>query len=132
MPSQTLLYIVLAASAAVVAYAVVITLSQVRNSIAALEKRLDESLRQVEMTAEDLRKTNVVLRDILTNVDRGTANIAHLTDGIRRFRGTVDAASSVLDQAILPLFGTVGSVIAGLKAGVGHLVNRIASKGRTS
>jgi ABC-type transporter Mla subunit MlaD len=98
------------------------------NTIEKLAKRVDDSLQQFEMTAEEVRKTNAVFHDIMSRFEKGVANVEHVTEGVRKFRRTLDAASGVLDFAVLPILGTVAGVLAGSKAGVSHVVNRIFRK----
>ncbi len=90
--------------------------------------RLDESLKQFERTAEDVRKTNAVFQEILTHAEKGVANVEHVTEGVRKLRKTLDAASGVLDFAVVPVLGTMAGVLAGSKAAMSLVVNRIFRK----
>jgi uncharacterized protein YoxC len=119
-----------ALSIAAIALAVVLamTLWRLRRTIDHLDRRVDEAIRQFEMTTEDLRKTNAVVRDILIHAERGAANIAHVTEGVRGFRRTVDAANAVLQFAVVPVLGNVAGGLAGVKAAVSHVVNRIGRR----
>lgn len=90
--------------------------------------RLDESLKQFERTAEDVRKTNAVFQEILTHAERGVANVEHVTEGVRKLRKTLDAASGVLDYAVVPVLGSMAGVLAGSKAAMSLVVNRIFRK----
>lgn len=119
-----------ALSVAAIALAVVLglTLWRLRNTIEHLERRMDDAIRQFEITAEDCRKTNAVVREILQHAERSAANVAHVTEGVRGFRKTLDAASSVLEFAAIPVLGTVAGGLAGVKAAVSHVVNRIVRK----
>lgn len=123
-----LLFAALSVAAIVLAVVLAMTLWRVRKSIELLERRVDESLRQFEMTAEDLRKTNALVRDILLHAERGAANVSHMTEGVRGFRRTLDVATSVLELSVVPLLGTVAGGLAGAKAVVSHVVNRFARK----
>lgn len=122
------LFAALSVAAIVLAVVLAMTLWRVRRSIDLLERRVDESLRQFEMTAEDLRKTNALVRDILLHAERGAANVLHVTEGVRGFRRTLDAATSVLEHSVVPLLGTVAGGLAGAKAAVSHVVNRFVRK----
>ena len=120
------LYIVLAVSALVFAVGVVITLRGIGKNVAHLTQRLDEALRQLEMTAEDLRKTNSIFRGIVINIDHASSNFAHITDGVRRFRGVVDAATKVVDCSIFPTLIGLAGLFAGIKAAVSSIAQRIS------
>jgi len=103
-------------------------LLSIRRNVNQITQRLDESLRQFEMTAEDLRKTNTDVRGILSDVERGVSNVTHLTEGIRSLRGPVDVASKVLDHAVSPALVNVASVLVGFKAATSHILDRIVRK----
>jgi uncharacterized protein YoxC len=122
------LFAALSVAAIVLAVVLAMTLWRVRKSIELLERRVDESLRQFEMTAEDLRKTNALVRDILIHAERSAANVLHVTEGVRGFRRTLDLATSVLEYSVVPLLGTVAGGLAGAKAVISHVVNRFARK----
>jgi hypothetical protein len=104
------------------------TLLRLRRTIDHLDRRVDEAIRQFEMTAEDLRKTNAVVRDMLLHAERGAANLAHVTEGVRGFRKTLDAATAVLQFAVVPVLGNVAGGLAGVKAAVSHVVNRFVRR----
>ena len=116
---------------AVIALAVVLILFvlRLRRTVTTLELRLTESLRQLEMTAEDLRKTNAVVREILEHARKSAANVEYVTEGVRGLRKGLDAATSVVDFAVVPVLGNVAAVLAGAKAAVSHVVNRFFAKG---
>ena len=97
-------------------------------TIEKLGNRIDDSLRQIEMTAEDLRKTNAAVQGILNHAGKSVENVEHVTIGVRKLRKTLDAATGVLDFAVLPVLGTVAGVLAGSKVGVSHVVSRIFGK----
>lgn len=120
-----------AMSLAVVALAAVLVLFiwRLRRAVETLERRLDESLRQVEMTAEELRKTNATVREILEHARKSAANVEHVTEGVRGLRKTLDAATSVADLAVVPVLGNVAAGMAGVRAAVAHLVHRHFGKG---
>jgi ABC-type transporter Mla subunit MlaD len=94
-----------------------------------ITQRLDESLRQFEMTAEELRKTNADVREILSDVERGVSNVTHFTEGVRSLRGTVDVATKVFDHALSPALVNVASVLVGFKAATSHILDRFVRKG---
>ena len=93
-----------------------------------LANRVEESLRQFERTAEEIRKSNAVLHEIMTHAQRSVANVEHVTEGVRKLRKTLDVTTGVLDFGVLPVLGTVVGVLAGSKAAVSYVVNRIFRK----
>jgi len=121
-------FIVLAV--AVLALVVVLSLAllSIRRNVDRITQRVDESLRQFEMTAEDVRKTNAAVRDILSDVDRGVSNVKHFTEGVRALRGSVDVVTKVFDHAVSPALVNVASVLVGLKAGTSHILDRFIRK----
>ena len=123
-----LLFAALSVAAIVLAVVLAMTLWRLRETIQHMDRRLDEALRQFEMTAEDVRKTNAVVRDILVHAERSAANVAHMTEGVRGFRKTLDAATSVLQFAVVPVLGNMAGGLAGVKAAVSHVVNRFVRR----
>jgi len=128
LDAQTILFIALAVSVvAFMAVASVVLLS-IRRNVDRITQRVDESLRQFEMTAEDVRKTNAVVREILADIDRGVSNVTHFTEGVRALRGTVDVATKVFAYAVSPALVSSASVLAGLKAATYHILDRFVRK----
>ena len=128
MDAQTVLYIALAVSVVVFVVVLSIVLLSIRRNVDRITLRLDESLRQIEMTTEDLRKTNAVAREILSDVERGVSNVTHFTEGFRALRGTVDVATKVLDHAVSPALVGAASALAGFKAATSHILERFVRK----
>lgn len=128
LSGQMLLFAGLSLAAILVAVVLAMTLWRLRTTIEHMDRRMDEAMRQFEMTAEDLRKTNAVVRDILLHIEQSAANVEHMTEGVRRFRKTLDAATSVLQFVAIPVLGNVAGGLAGVKAAVSHVVNRFAGK----
>ena len=128
MDAQTVLFIVLAV--AVVALVVVLSFAalSIRRNVDRITQRVDESLRQFEMTAEDVRKTNAAVREILSDVERGVSNVTHFTEGVRALRGSVDVVTKVFDHAVSPALVSVASVLVGLKAATFHILDRFVRK----
>ena len=128
MDAQTVLFIVLAV--AVVALVAVLSFAalSIRRNMDRMTQRVDESLRQFEMTAEDVRKTNAAVRAILSDVDRGVSNVKHFTEGVRALRGSVDVVTKVFDHAVSPALVSVASVLVGLKAATFHILDRVVRK----
>lgn len=118
----------LSLAAILLAVVLAITILRLKKTIELLERRVDESLRQFEMTAEDLRKTNGVVREILLHAEKSAANVAHLSEGVRGFRKTLDLATSVMEYSVVPVLGTVAGGLAGVKAAVSHVVNQVGRK----
>ncbi len=128
MDAQAVFFIVLAV--AVVAFVVVLSVAllSIRRNMDRITQRLDESLRQFEMTAEDARKTNAAMREILSDVERAVSNVTHFTEGVRALRGTVDVATKVFDHAVSPALVSAASALAGLKAATSHILDRFVRK----
>lgn len=128
MDTPLVLFIVLTAVAVVLVVVLSVTLLSFRRNVNRLTQRVDESLRQFEMTAEDLRKTNAAVREILSDVERGVSNVTHFTDGVRALRGTVDVVTKVFDHAVSPALVNVASVLVGFKAATSHILERFVRK----
>ncbi len=128
MITQSNLLMVLTLAAIILVGATSWAIWKLLKTIERLSDRLDRSLREVEKTAEDLRKTNGVLREILVHAERGAANVEHVTEGARKLRRTLDAASGVLDFAVVPVLGNMAGVLAGSKAALSLVANRIFRK----
>jgi hypothetical protein len=128
LDAQTVLFIALAV--AVVALVVVMSfaLLSIRRNMDRITQRIDESLRQFEMTAEDVRKTNAAFREILSDVERGVSNVTHFTEGVRALRGSVDVVTKVFDYAVSPALVSAASVLVGLKAATFHILDRFVRK----
>jgi len=126
--TQSDLLTVLALAAIALVAAMAFAIWKLLRTIEKLASRVDESFQEFETTAEEIRKTNAVFHEILNRCEKGVANVEHVTEGVRKFRKTLDAASGVLDFAVLPVLGTMAGVLAGSKAAVSHVVNRIFRK----
>ena len=128
MITQSNLLMVLTIAAIAVVVVTAWAIWRLQKTIERLSSRLDLSLREVEKTAEDLRKTNGVLREILVHAEKGAANVEHVTEGARKLRRTLDAASGVLEFAVVPVLGNMAGVMAGSKAALSLVANRIFRK----
>lgn len=93
-----------------------------------LANHIEVAVQQIEKTAEEIRGTNAVVQKIVSHAEKGAGNIEHVTEGVRKFRKTLDAATGVLDFAVVPILGTMAGVLAGSKAGMSHVVKRIFRK----
>ena len=129
LDAQTVLYIALAVAVVALVVVLSIVLLSIRRNVNQITQRLDESLRQFEMTVEDLRKTNTDVRGILSDVERGVSNVTHLTEGVRSLRGPVDVASKVFEHALSPALINAASALVGFKAATSHILERIVRKG---
>ena len=128
MVTQSGLLTVLALAVIVVVAGMAWATWKLLKTIELLASRVDESLKQFEKTAEEIRKSNAVLHEIMTHAQRSVANVEHVTEGVRKLRKTLDAATGVLDFGVLPVLGTVAGVLAGSRAAVSYVVNRIFRK----
>lgn len=128
MDAQSVLFIALAVAAVTLVAVLSVSLLSIRRSMERMTSRLDESLRQFEMTAEDLRKTNAVVREILSEVEKGVSNVTHFTEGVRALRGSMDVATKILDHAVSPVLVNTASVLAGIKAATSHILERLVRK----
>lgn len=124
MDGVTIVWVLLGIMGIVLGIVLVVTLLQVRKSLQSFDVRLAEAMRQFDLTAEDIRKTNAVVREIMASAERSAANIEHVTEGVRGFRSTLDAATSVLRFAVVPVLGNTAAGIAGVKAGLSYVLNR--------
>lgn len=93
-----------------------------------LANHVEVAVQHIEKTAEEIRVTNAVVQKIISHAEKGAGNIEHVTEGVRKLRKTLDAATGVLDFAVLPVLGTMAGVLAGSKAGMSHVVKRIFRK----
>ena len=128
MVTQSDLLTVLALAAIVLVAAMTYGIWKLLKTVEKLANHVNESFRKFELTAEEIRKTNAVFHEIMSRCEKGVANVEHVTEGVRKFRKTLDAASGVLDFAVLPVLGTMAGVLAGSKAAMSHVVNRIFRK----
>ncbi|MFZ2223443.1 MAG: hypothetical protein WAV26_02015 [Candidatus Deferrimicrobium sp.] len=128
MDAQTILFLALAVSVVVFVVVMSIVLLSIKRNVEQIATRLDESLRQFEMTAEDARKTNASIREIISEVEQGVSNVTHLTEGIRSLRGPVDVVSKVFEHALSPALVSAASVLVGFKAATSHILDRIVRK----
>ena len=124
MVTQSGMLMVLTVASIVAVVVMIWALLKLLKTIEMLGNRVDQSLLQVEKTVADLQKTNAIIQEVVSHAEKSAANIEHVTEGVRKFRKTLDAATGVLDYAVLPVLGTVAGVLAGSKAGVLHAVGR--------
>jgi len=131
LDAQSVLFIALAVGVVALVAVLSVALLSIKRNVERITQRLDESLRQFEMTAEDARKTNAAVREIISEVERGVSNVTHFTEGVRALRGTVDVATKVFDHAVSPTLVNVASVLAGFKAATSHILDRFVRKEET-
>ncbi len=128
MDPLSILYIALAVSALVLSIGITYTLLGIRRNAEQLTQRLDETLRQVEMTAEDLGKTVIAVREVVSGVVKAVANVIHFTEGFRALRGPLDVAAKVLDHSVSPALVGLSGGLAGIRAAASHILHRFAGK----
>ena len=128
MDAQSALFIALAVGVLALVAVLAFALLSITRNVERMTKRLDESLRQFEMTAEDARKTNAVVREIISEVERGVSNVTHFTEGLRTLRGSVDVVSKVFEHALSPALVNTASVLVGFKAATSHILDRFVRK----
>jgi len=115
--------------AAVVLMAVVaVTVWRVLKTVERVSIQVDKTLDRIQELAEDIRGTNGEVRRLLGHLEKSAANVEHMTEGVRGFRKTLDAASAVLQYAALPVLGSVAGGLAGVKAAVSHVAKRFLRK----
>jgi len=124
----SILYIALAVAVLIVGIAIAVALLGVRRNVAQLTQRLDETLRQFEMSSEDLRKTNAAVREVVNDVDRAVGNVAHFTDGVRALRQPLDVVSKILELSVSPTLINLAGGLAGVRAAASHIIHRGAGK----
>jgi hypothetical protein len=127
---QKLVFIALSISIIVLASVLTMILLRLKKTIEFIERRADDAIRQFELTAEDLRKTLGTAHEVLAHAEKSVENVKYVTDGVRDFRKTFDAASKVLNYAVIPFLGTFSGGLAGAKAAVSSLANRFGRKER--
>ena len=128
MDAQTVLFISLSVGVVALVIVLSVALLSIRKNVDHIAQRLDEALRQFEMTAEDARKTNAAVREIISEMERGVSNVTHFTEGVRALRGSVDVVTKVFDHAVSPALVSVASVLVGLKAATSHILDRFVRK----
>lgn len=128
MITQSGLLTVLIVATIVVLASILVAVWVLLSTIRRLAERVDGSLREVEKLAEGVRQTNAVLLGIVAHAERSAANFEHVTEGVRNFRKTLDAAAGVLNFAVVPVLGNLAGVLAGSKAAASHLKGRIFQK----
>lgn len=128
MDAQSILYIALAVAVVVFVAVMSVVLLSIKRNVEQITQRLDESLRQFDMTAEDARKTNAAVREIITDVGEVVSNVMYFTEGIRSLRRPVDVISKVFEHALAPALVGTASVLVGFKAATSHILDRIVRK----
>jgi len=128
LDAQTVLFISLSVGVVALVIVLSVALLSIRKNVDHIAQRLDEALRQFEMTAEDARKTNAAVREIISEMERGVSNVTHFTEGVRALRGSVDVVTKVFDHAVSPALVSVASVLVGLKAATSHILDRFVRK----
>jgi uncharacterized protein YoxC len=129
LSSQSLLWVALSIVVIAVGVVLAMTLWQIRRTVRNIEHRLDASLGQIDLTVEDLRKTNALVRDVLVHTEKGAANMAQVTDGVMDFGRTLGSVASLAGYMIVPAIGKMaGGMGAGISAVLSYGLNRLARK----
>jgi methyl-accepting chemotaxis protein len=128
LSAQQLLFVALSIAVVLLSVVLAVTLLQLRETVRRLESRLEATLRQAEMTAEDLRKTNASVREILVHVERTAANVALVSDGGKQLRKALDLAATGITGIVVPMIGGVSGAAAGARTFVETLVRRHSRK----
>ena len=128
MGIQSALLTVLSMVAIVVAGGLAWSVWKLIKTLEKLANHVEASFRLFEKTAEEIRVTNAVVQKVISHAEKGAANVEHVTEGVRKLRKTLDAATGVLDFAVLPVLGSVAGVLAFSKTGMSHVVKRIFRK----
>ena len=123
MDGLTILWAMLGVTGIVLGIVLAMTLWQVRKTLQNLEGRVIEAMKEFELMSEEVRKTSAVVLQIMERAERSVANVEYVTEGVRGFRSTLDAATSVLKFAVVPVLGSTAAGIAGVKAGLSHVLN---------
>jgi len=105
-----------------------VTVWRVLKTVERVSIQVDKTLDRIQELAEDIRGTNGEVRRLLGHLEKSAANVEHMTEGVRGFRKTLDAASAVLQYAALPVLGSVAGGLAGVKAAVSHVAKRFLRK----
>lgn len=93
-----------------------------------LSHQMDRTLKEFEGMAEEVRRATEVIHGVMNHVETSAANVEHLTEGVRGFRRTLDAATAVLQFAVVPVLGNVAGGLAGARAAASHVANRLFRK----
>ncbi|GAB4364460.1 MAG: hypothetical protein Kow00128_06150 [Deltaproteobacteria bacterium] len=128
MSGQMVLLAMLSVAAVVLMAVVAVTIWRVQKTVERLSVQVDRTLDQIQKLAEDIRGTNGEVRRFMAHLEKSAANVEHVTEGVRGFRKTLDAASSVLQFAVVPVLGSVAGGLAGVKAAASHMANRFRRK----
>lgn len=128
MSGQMVLLTVLSVAAVALAAVVAVTIWRLLKTLENLSAQVERTLKEFESLAEDIRETNTELRKFVSRLEASAANVQHMTEGVKGFRTTLDAASSVLQLAVVPVLGNLAGGMAGARAAISHIVNRVFRK----
>lgn len=128
MNGQMVLLAILSTAAVALMAVVAVTIWRLLKTVERLSVQVEQTLTQFEGLAEDIRGTNGEVRRFMAHLETSAANVEHMTEGVRGFRTTLDAASSVLQFAVVPVLGNLAGALAGVKAAVSHVANRVFRK----
>lgn len=119
---------ILSAAAVALVAVIAVTIWRMLKTLEKLSAQVEQTLKEFEGLAEDIRGTNGEVRRFMARLEASAANVEHMTEGVRGFRTTLDAASSVLQYAVVPVLGRVAGGLAGVRAAVSHVANRVFRK----
>lgn len=128
MNGQMVLVTILSVAAVALMAVVVVTVWRLLKTLEKLSVQVDQTLKQFEGMAEDIRGTNGEVRKFMAHLEASAANVKHVTEGVRGFRKTLDAATSVLEYTVVPVLGTLAGGLAGVKTSVSQVVKRTFRK----
>jgi uncharacterized protein YoxC len=107
---------------------VALTIWKLLKTVERLSHQMDRTLKEFEGMAEEVRRATEVVHKVMSHVETSAANVEHLTEGVRGFRRTLDAATAVLQFAVVPVLGNVAGGLAGARAAASHIASRFFRK----
>lgn len=128
MNEPVVLITVLRVAALALMVVVAITIWKLWKTVEKLSNQLDRTLKDFEWMAEEVRRTSEVIRNFMSHAEASAANVEHLTEGVRGFRRTLDAATAVLQFAVVPVLGNVLGGLVGAKTAASYLTSRLFRK----
>ena len=128
MSGQLVLLTALSVAAVALAAVAAVTIWRLLKTLENLSVQGGRTLKEFEVLAEDIRETNTEVRKFVSRLEASAANVQHMTEGLRGFRSTLDAATSVLQFAVVPVLGNLAGGMAGARAAISHIVNRVFRK----
>lgn len=128
MSGQWVLLTALSFAAVALAAVAAMTIWRLLKTVENLSGQVERTLKEFEALAEEIRETNAEVRKFVSRLEASAANVQHMTEGVKGFRTTLDAATSVLQFAVVPVLGNLAGGMAGARAAISHIVNRVFRK----